>query len=570
MISYNGFEFPPAYTHFEAQIETIYDASGRHRTGLKHYLWVRSHAMRASFGETNNSEAMGSVKSLLTEPGGPLIIEDEGFGLPLYVNVTSNPFSKWDSDSGPKPRVIRWSPVGHTNVAEIIWDCEFTIPPCDWNTEFPMVESVSYRVGFSINAKGYTTRTASGVITIQQLRINGVDGDAEDGIWQSADDYREFFTLARLPNAERTQTFNLSEDKKRLEFSITDTEIESPSAYPANIIKINAPMRMRVRYPNQEANNNQQHFSVQMELAPTAPRVYAWELFQTLFNIRIQGYRDEDHELIITDIDLSEDWFTNSFAFHVSFTVPGLAFNKLLETGGWFRTVETNTWQEWADSDGIAESMSRRGIAGIRHGNDEISNDQDPAVTPCSARRSITVTHTAEIPAPGQVSLASLCNRRPSPEKSYLKFKHIKIEAPQTNTAAFASYGDPGVEEAEWSWSQTGAEARRPAYRISPTADHQVEVAQSPAVQVYYWKGVAERVGYEIPRPVPPDIDGKTATIIGDPQIMHRQLGMLFCHPVYQCAWNMALLVTETPEELGNDDPTGLNSGEDDDDEGEA
>ena len=102
---------------------------------------------------------------------------------------------------------------------------------------------MQYTIDWDINDGQFTTRIVSGYLEINNTRGQGQAGEVS----HNADSLRE--TLANLhptlPNFHRSQHYTESVDKKRLNFSIVDRQIESPNAYPKGVTNISGKHRVR-------------------------------------------------------------------------------------------------------------------------------------------------------------------------------------------------------------------------------------------------------------------------------------------------------------------------------------
>jgi hypothetical protein len=143
-------------------------------------------------------------------------------------------------------------------------------------------------------------------------------------------------------------------------------------------------------------------------------------------------------------------------------------------------------------------------------------------------------------------------------ENSWILFDSHLIEEPKLQNVVVSTYGDfngklnaiNGIDDTSEN-NLLALDDREYEQTIAATAPH----------QHWVWKGRAHRLGHPIPAMGKIEVGGKEATPIGTPRIMHRLLGYLFCWPLYECVWNIGLVVLDDPpevpepEERGPDDP---------------
>lgn len=554
-VSYGDYDFPD-YSHIDIDLTTVFDATDRIPIEKRLTVTIRATVLPDSeigAGATVTAH-MDAIRNRLQKSGQKFSIQDHGFGTALIVNDPDEAESVFDIRGGPKPRVVKWNPIGANYAAEVVWTCDISLPPCEPD-EWGNISEMSYGCSYKLNRGGFTTRTISGHIrTIQTVEAGG---GVNPVVQDTVDRYRNFINVARLPNFHREQTYDITPDKQQLNFSITDTEIESPNAYPEGVVTISAPMRTRVRMPNAQTNQALNSLSVRIELDATAPRVKAWEIFQTIFFARIQNVPG-DSAVIITDMLVTEDWFNHQHDFQIEFRIV-LPFNKIISALGYFQPLEFD-WTQWADS--METAQDRRGHA--RLGLTSTSND--PLVNACEREDWTFTEETHTIPTPEPQTFAEFCNTPPPPNASYLRMDNRVTEAPMVEAVPISTYGAATVTTNDDAGDWRTTDDRTPFLKVDPDSDSETTISQAPPEQRWIWRGVAERLGYPIP-PLPlPMIGDQETTIVGTPRQEHQQIGIMFCQPVFRRVWSVGLVVKKTPDEIQNMDPTGLNDQEDGDD----
>lgn len=533
-LQYNGYPFND-YTNIFVNVEMIYDDA--ERTIKYHRYKVR--AITTIYAEANDSycgEHFRRIRQLLSKAGQQLTLDHEGFGPRLVVNF--NDTSVRDVEFGPKPRVLSWSPVGDTNAVEVVWECEFSIPTCtgDGNVRFSGLSSFNYGITFSVDTYGYSTRAISGYLEIAMTR-NG------QAIPDTADAYREIIVMPRLVNFERTHSFSLSPDKRRLDFSIVDTEIRTPNAYPPGVVKIRA--NHRVGWSRRSLATLPNSISATIELDKHQPRSRAWEIFRSIVADRTAyatGNKKTFLEALEIDEDIYGDSISFSLAYRIYFTDKRGALSHIFDSTGLFEKPPGD-WVAWSAS--MLQSQSLRGNSLLRH---VPSEDQivDLCVNELLPQQSYPYAAT---PQP-MSSYTRFCNQRPAPNESWLRFD-----------ASITSIEDvPATEQITLGGDDLEGKDFDPT---DPTASNGVTdaeeqiirfIEEAPAGLRFQWIGYAERVGWDIPKPSRLTFGNTTLKRIGKGLFRKKLLGVHFCQPLYGAAWNFTYVVDERPEQLPLDD----------------
>lgn len=242
-LSYNGVTFPgPIRAGITATPQ--YDNADRSVKYVKYLLKVETYFCHDDTGLVTGAAAVGGgdphvnnvmdyIRLHLSQPGARLRIKEKGFGLDVVVNGTATAGRLlgnvvYDAENGPKPRVLSWQPVGDNRTAKVIWEVEFNIPECDKTSDNEWPNARTFNVDWSINERGLTVRTITGMVEIAVKRNSLVKGIGAD--W-NADDYRHHTEFALPLGFVRSQKFSLSEDRRTLHFTITDRELESDFAF---------------------------------------------------------------------------------------------------------------------------------------------------------------------------------------------------------------------------------------------------------------------------------------------------------------------------------------------------
>lgn len=530
MISYNGYEFSD-YHNVEIELQPVYAPDDRTVIYKKLVVTIKdivAPRIDTTDPDKKNTADMEAVKLQLRDPGKTLIISDAGFGLDLEINGSSG---LRDIASGPKPRVLRWMPVGHERAANITWTVEAHLSPCD--ETFEGIVSLTYGVAFAINEKGYTTRTVQGLIIVAQSQINGEST-------ASADDFRERINVLTLPNAKRSQSFNLSPNKAELSFSITDREIESPNGFPNDVVSISAPIQSRFKWPDRSATKTQSVLTVTLELQAEAARVRALQIFSAILAHRFGLFEQENQTYFLREMTISEDLFSHRYSFS-ALVAAVLPLNVQLRLLRYFSPISED-WAAWSNS--TSNTKGVRGLSGIAHPRTE---DNDELVSLCTEQSGLglTVDNETDIKFPADISTSVLCNPLPSPENSWVEYDAHLIEATAYQRSYNTTYGSADIQQVEFDPLATSES--EPFNRID-SSGYEVSFSDAPPEQKWIWKGFAQRIGYPIPPLGKITIGGREATVVGQPLFKTRLVGVSFCQPVYEAVWNVGLILTDTPD----------------------
>lgn len=526
-ISYNGVRFG---SHSKLKISTAFemDSAGRTVTAHRHNMTVS--AIVTPDDAEGLDPTMEDLRFLLSQAGGALVIDQTGFGS-LYVNGT---VGTSDLGFGPKPRVLEWAPIGNNLAAEVVWQCEFMTSPCPDTADSGLM-AFNYAVDYQINNKGYSTRTVSGALQIGMTR----DGRT---IPDTADAYREQIRVDAPANFKRTnQNYSLSEDKRTLQFAITDTEIESPNAWPAGVTEIDVRHRVRWAKRGRARKLLPNSITANITLAPDQPRARAWEIFRQIFLQRIGvAQQNTGTPVILESLECIEDLYGTNLSFSIEYTITA-------ELSTFFTLTQVLApisidWQAWKQTMLLTESL--RGPADLSH-----QPSEDRIVDICDTSPTTAQPYNQPF-IPPIIGFQAYCNQRPSPEFSYIRFDATITDETETNTFLVKTLGAPSVTPNQFTSSDTSASIET----VSSDALN-LEIQGNPYMR-FRWKGVAERVGYKIPKPHLTHI-GEGASrvpvkLIGKPVFMLRYDGMIFCQPRYTAAWNFLYEVAERPQSLNS------------------
>ena len=332
--SYNGITFTSLYKS-KISSKPIMDEAGRTTVCVEHVLEIDGFVLPNVVTGTTDTP-MSSIRKLLTAQGGALQFEDKGFA---DLNVNTEAGGVRDVAWGPHPELLEWIPLGGdgAGACQVSWRVTTRIPECTAATYIGAPMALNYEQDFTIDHAGYTTVTTSGYLEIPMTRRSVSDRSLPD----SVDLYRERLQNAVVPGyARKDQSYRVSKDKRRLDFSWTDEEI--PTAYPERVASIEA--RQTVSPVENTATIRWNvTLDATIEMVQGAAKSEALRVFLRLVGARIEPMRRVDGG-VLTPIPLGvrveEDIFGRSSRFSIT-----VLFVTLQPNIGHFLAVQSQLWR---------------------------------------------------------------------------------------------------------------------------------------------------------------------------------------------------------------------------------
>lgn len=533
-VTYNDYVFPDR-SNFNITESFVYDPSDRTIIGTRFHLRlqtiiVNEDATGAIGSQYAAKDYVHYARQRISKAGQRLIIEHDGFGPKFDINAGGAGAIR-DIAWGPKPRVVEWNPVGHTNSVEVTWEVEWMIPICDGSAppSFTGLSTFSYGISFDIDHRGYTTRTISGTIEIALSRYAGGRNLAD-----SVDNYRNRVNFQKPMNFERRASWQVSDDKRTANFTIVDAEIASPNAWPAGVVSINA--THRAGWQRSSIARIMNTISATIELSPNEHKSRAWMIFRGMVNKRIAYANGVAQAIFIEGLDVIEDIFENRVSFQLTYRIMGSAEGMggiaiFYQATGLFQPVSDpiDDWQAWDDSIKTLQPFrgldSDRGVANLRH------DWQNEKLIDLCANNPLASTPYSQPGTQPPYQPGVLCNARPSPERSWLSFEAALTyyESGNDHTAVQIKANDLLHKDYN---------PARPDEGYPGVADQAARYTDNQAgTQEFVWAGKAERVGYYITKPGRMRINNQWYSPIGKGVFSQAFLGFHFCQPKYAAAW---------------------------------
>ncbi len=358
--------------------EAVYDKAERVVVGLKKKVTVSGVITPQDAGGANPNSVAGDLAALqakLMQPARTLKYLDRSLGQ-VTVNDPADLNTKWDLAWGPKPLSFRASPLGVGNAVKFEWECEWFTVEC---TAVGGVMSwcYSWRVGH--DEMGLSKRELIGSVEIPLTRRS----EGARDVVATADYLKEQINPPELTGFKRTWDWQLSEDRRRADYTITDTEVPSQNALPPNVVSINAPHTLR-SVAGSLFKKWQWILAASITVPPNYPTSRTADVFFGLLNQRLNYMRDYFRRVygdkgfvgLPGDISISEDPFTLTvqYAFSMILVItttregaPVAIPNEIIVGSGLFLPTPTD-WPTWAQSV-YAEGgpYSPRSSAGLRY-----------------------------------------------------------------------------------------------------------------------------------------------------------------------------------------------------------
>lgn len=482
------------------------------------------------------------IRQKLSKPGKQLIFKHDGFGpSPSYIDI-NNPSAGStlkDISGGPKPRVMQWIPVGNTASAEMVWECETTIPVCDGVTP-PRVSGVkafNYSIQYDIDASGYTTRRIAGYIEITMTRKNREIPD-------SVDDYRGYVQFQKPQNFSREISWNVSADKRRADFMIVDTEKRTSNPFPPNVIDIQVKHRVGMSTRNIARASNT--LSAQITLSPLVPRVTAWFIYYAIAQARLSHAAVTGAYSLSESLEVEEDVYGNQFSFVLRYTTIDTTGSsnivRLMGLSGLFQPLGFD-WPTWDNSVKILGPFQNLeqdyGLAALKHVHEDdrivdLCDDGNPRYH-TGVSNYLFNTPTATTP------FRNVC---PVESRSWVHFEaHFEYHEEVKGSAAVTL----GPNQLAYSDFNPSAPAD-----FDPSVEDQIErwiETYAGSIKIY-WKGGAERVCHEIKPPGKITVGDLVLVPAGKIVFESKLVGWLFGLPLYRAFWIVPYKLKRRPTKV--------------------
>ena len=364
ILRYNGILFNSTTTTDEFRVTPVWDAAGRTVTHSRFFLTASMVIQTAQ-----NDRVPREAVARLTQPACELVYNGRGYGN-FVINL---PGGAKDCMWGPKPVSCTLKPYGAGKACKLTWSVEFAIPTCfDGRYDGPM--EFAYKTVVNIDKSGYSSRVYSGFLRIAQTRAVATDRT----IRLSADEWRERINPPLLTDFRRIPgTFELSEDKCRLDFSIRDEQL-GPNVPPNGVIEAEADHTFASTPGNPLSWTGT--LTATYEVALDVSVANAVQAFGAMAQDRLKALKEvaaaqppfgrAELMPIPVSFTVADQKIYERTTVHMAmqYRVAGAKLDSILALGGLWNVMpgsnSKDAWGEWVAS--IKDALSPRGYALLR------------------------------------------------------------------------------------------------------------------------------------------------------------------------------------------------------------
>lgn len=578
-ITYNGYEFSNRAT-ISCQLTPEYDGTGQLVVAHVYTLTIVDFVFPgqnpsgggSSSCTTNKTDVDQLTNRLMIASKELLIPDDIGLGSARFIQGGGPLASDYihDVNGGPHPQSCEIKNIGAGVVSQITYVIKFAENPCGSGIQYipntpdsSDVKAFNWTNTFSINNSGFTTRTTQGYVEIQNIMVD--DGNEFTPAREAylVDQLRGYVTQKFLPidNFERNFNWQMTPDHKRLNFSIIDKEIESPNSYPADVIAISMPTSISFKWPTADNSKSQINIRMRVKLSQLAPRVRAWEIFDSLLETRLGGFIAGGNKgFLILSLAVDEDYFSNEYSFQVSATATSSIYDQMGQLN-LFATLPSD-WDAWAGS--LFIERGGLGLQGIYAGTDDgTPPDGGKQARLCADGPTGDFSNEGIYLTPPPKFVYAACSDIPSPGESWVNTDYNVVEAPRLNVMEAQEYR-PVLTRVQVEPSEYPTSDDTTMLKVEGTPKNCI--SESPPSNRWQYTGYTQRVFYKIPPPVLEQIAGVPVKLVGEPKFRTRYLGKMFCLPVYEAEWAQEYVAkdpTGAPDsDFTNPTPAGQPSGD--------
>jgi len=566
--SYNGISFSSLYKS-NVSSRPVMDEAQRTTVYVEYTLEIEGYVLPNVVTGTTDTP-MSSIRKLLTAQGGELRFEDKGFA-DLVVNAEAGGVR--DASWGPHPEVLEWVPLGGdgAGACKVTWRVVTRIPECSTASYSGALLALNYEQDFGIDHAGYTSVTTSGYLEIPMTRRTQADRSLPD----SADLYRDRLQNQVSPGyARKDQSFRLSKDKRRLDFSWTDEEIPTP--LPERVASIDARQTIHPVDKTSAIRWNIS-FNVTIEMVQGAAKSEAMRVFLKLIGSRLEPMKRVSGgklQTIPLAFRAEEDIFgrTSQFSITVLFVAAEPLIGRFLVSQSQLWRVTPTDHSLWLTS---LQPFRTHGVRG--YNNASASPSSDALVDLCLRRdppRAATDTRPAarrDVGGDGGEREADqffgTVLRGVTPFNSWLDYSvslrynersgviRHKLLLPADDSAARSPGQPDSTPSPPYVWGgqlgsddsvrdQVGPGITAAEGRGTRTTDP-VQRPVGPSRRIWLM-GYGVRLGYRVPVPVLKTVGG-VAAIEVERWIDERPASAIAGMPIYKTGWIIEYIIPAAP-----------------------
>ena len=509
----------------------VYDDAGRTVSYVTYTITVTGIIVPTGLDETTDN-AIDALRDGLMTPGQRLIVKTKGFGT-LDVNAGG---LVQDVAWGPKPVELSIEPIGSNKAMAVTFTITTSIPACPGGTvsTYTGIMAGGYTVQIAVNEFGLITRTITGYILIAQTRVGGM-------ALESADAYLDKVQFDAMPGYKRTHTRTISQDRNRLDFTITDSQIASRNPYPKGAAAIKG--THTVSWTRGAKQSAKMRNAMALELTPKCT-LDAEAAYLMMLGI-IAKRRKAAKVTILESLEIRENLFGLPVSVSAVWTTLGKV-DQIAKITGLFTRADDTTWKQHVKS---MEDAQRFG--GASNYTDVFKpellidlctpeSDQGSTTDPLEPRqdqyRKDNVTDSVK-------------NYQPSSEESWVQFDEVYFIHGDT----WVSVHVP-VQKSGGPVPNDITQPTNPNFDVeNPNNDNgtAADLLQRPAKPTYRATvmGAARRAGHPIPKPTRTTI-GKANAVELRHKFSMNKVDELFGVPVYQAQWAIEYALDQQPGEI--------------------
>lgn len=594
--AYNGFQFPSTFQATVSGIP-IMDRSGR---TVKYYQWtfiiegtLVSEDLTFEGSPTPGVKIdveMDSLRVILTTPAREFVFHDQGFG-DLVVNKGFASTSlapalstsvALDADYGPKPKIRAWQPRGSNHAVFISWECTVTIPQNCLNPEFKnSLAEYNYNMSWSIDDRNTTIRTTNVIMEIPMTRRGATNRLTQTTI----DKFRSSIDVPTINGPfKRASTFNMSDDKRTMTATITDTEIHSSNPYFPGMVKmeVNHTVSSSTDILIPISNTNwKNRISGRVEVALSTNKALGWTAIQHVINTRMGiakrairktriarteiGLQDFINPLgslfaaavspgqapvgdliitgglkLITALSITEELYGRGISFSVEYIVSTNLVDLLGVTG--LFTPIPGDWTKWRASLDIVDY--HRGFENMQQSLPDVIVDlciKDRQEVPGFISPGPTLKDLPFASSPGPISK----------DDTWLTFYNRVTVTSEPNTIPLNPLSSSVADTtASIKQLETGAKGGRVPVEPTPSKSEVTIQKRAASTIELTMTGFATRVALQGPPPQITSIGGKVAVPSGTNKVKYDRKDTPTGIPIYTTTWQISYALDAVPRDL--------------------
>lgn len=346
---------PPSY---RCSGRFVYDDANRAITHVQYTFSIA--AVVYATTQLALSRQIDSMVARLEKPGQKISLKGFGFGFEADPKAII-----W----GAKPSSVELEPIGGFLATTLRWSVEFSYKRCAVSRYRDVINwmAMNFDETWSYDFEGRCTRTIAGYIQIPQV------ADGSNNVAVVADQVRDQFVVV-VPNGFQrlSQTWHENAAKNRIDFSITDGELEDENE-PFPLYCTFASGDFNVASNNRFFVNGSATLNVILNIRKGVHPSFAMAVFlkialgkQAWLTRQLGGNSERDGGGISVPagIRVGHKLFSRTSSFSATWLITG-SIQKLLLSSGIWEPVEGSNYDQWRSS--VESPMwSQRGSSGLQ------------------------------------------------------------------------------------------------------------------------------------------------------------------------------------------------------------